>query len=202
MLITRTNGCVEIRDRNGAIDRFEDVVVATHADDALSMLAAPTGEERRILSAFRYQENRAVVHLDAAQMPRRKLVWSSWNYVGDDARASTTYWMNRLQKLTCVEDIFVTLNPVKPVRSQTVIAEFDYRHPMFDLAAAAAQREIWSLQGEGGLWYCGAHFGQGFHEDGLQAGLAVAEAIGGVKRPWSVARESGRIHVAALREAA
>jgi predicted NAD/FAD-binding protein len=103
--------------------------------------------------------------------------------------------MNRLQNLRCPENVFVTLNPARRPRIDTVIAEFDYDHPVFDLGAASAQREIWSLQGNGGVWYCGAHFGQGFHEDGLQSGLAAAEAIGGMRRPWSVENESGRIHL-------
>jgi hypothetical protein len=106
--------------------------------------------------------------------------------------------MNRLQNLPTDDDIFVTLNPKREV--EAVIESFDYAHPLFDGAAAAAQRNLWSLQGQGRVWFCGAYFGAGFHEDGLQSGLAVAEAIGGVKRPWQVAEESGRIHVLPLRE--
>ena len=101
--------------------------------------------------------------------------------------------MNRLQNLACRQDIFVTLNPSSPIREDAIIASFDYDHPMFNVDAIKAQRELWSLQGEGGLWFCGAHFGAGFHEDGLQAGLAVAEDLGGVRRPWTVENESGRI---------
>jgi hypothetical protein len=105
--------------------------------------------------------------------------------------------MNRLQRLSLQQDVFVSLNPVQPPRPSSVIAAFDYAHPLFDGAAVAAQSRLWSLQGLGGLWYCGAYFGAGFHEDGLQAGLAVAEAIGGVRRPWTVPAESGRIHLPA-----
>lgn len=184
---------VEVIDVYGGRDRFDAVVIASHADDALKMLDAPSAEERRILGAFKYQPNRAVVHFDEAQMPRRRKVWSSWNYVGDDERAAVVYWMNRLQNLPCRENIFVTLNPIRPVAPDKIVAEFDYAHPMFDLGVAAAQRGIWRIQGAGGVWYAGAHFGQGFHEDGLQAGLAVAEAIGGLRRPWRVENESGRI---------
>jgi predicted NAD/FAD-binding protein len=194
--IRRTAQGVEVRDSKGAVDRFDDVIIAAHADQALAMLADADAEERSILGAFRYQPNHAVVHFDEAHMPKRRRAWSSWNHIGGDDRAAATYWMNRLQNLDCERNIFVTINPVTPVRDDLMVAEFDYAHPMFDVAAETAQRRIWSLQGRGGVWFCGAHFGQGFHEDGLQSGLAVAEAAGGVRRPWSVANESGRIHVA------
>lgn len=194
--VHRTASGVEVRDAKGGVDCFDAVLIASHADEALAMLADADEQERRILGAFKYQKNRALVHFDAAQMPRRRRVWSSWNYVGDADGFAATYWMNRLQNLDSPRHIFVTLNPRAPVCEDDVVAEFDYSHPMFDLAAANAQKEIWSLQGRGGVWFCGAHFGQGFHEDGLQAGLAAAEALGGVRRPWRVANESGRICLA------
>ena len=184
---------VHVIDENGGRDCFDEAIIATHADAALRMLAEPTERERLILSAFRYQPNRAVMHFDEKQMPVRRRAWSSWNYLGGADAPSVTYWMNNLQGLSCAEDIFVTLNPVTPIDRQKVIAEFDYDHPMFDVMAMKAQRDIWTIQGVGGVWYCGAHLGSGFHEDGLQAGLAVAEAIGGVSRPWSVPDESGRL---------
>jgi predicted NAD/FAD-binding protein len=130
-------------------------------------------------------------------MPKRRRTWASWNFVGDDDTVAVTYWMNRLQNLNCTENIFVTLNPRGGIAPEKTVARFSYEHPMFDLEAYRAQQRVWSLQGVGGVWYCGAHFGQGFHEDAVQAGLAVAEAIGGVKRPWTVANESGRICVSA-----
>jgi predicted NAD/FAD-binding protein len=102
--------------------------------------------------------------------------------------------MNKLQGLPG-QDLFVTLNPPRPPRPDTLLRTETYEHPIFDNAAVAAQRELWSLQGQGGVWFCGAHFGAGFHEDGLQSGLAVAEQLGGVRRPWTVADESGRIHL-------
>jgi predicted NAD/FAD-binding protein len=193
MEVRRGGSGVEVCDATGARDRFDDVVIATHADEALAMVHEPATDEREILGAFRYQRNRAVVHFDPAHMPRRRRAWASWNYIGDDDRAEVTYWMNRLQNLGCSQDIFVTLNPIGPIAPDASVAAFDYAHPMFDIAAARAQRAIWAIQGRGGIWYCGAHFGQGFHEDGLQAGLAVAEAIGEARRPWRVENESGRI---------
>lgn len=180
---------------------FDACVIACHADDALALLADPDATERRLLGAFQYKANRAVLHRDASLMPRRRRLWSSWNYLGSGAglesRLSVTYWMNNLQPLgPDAGDIFVTLNPVRRPAPGAVIAEFDYAHPMFDAAAMQAQRELWSLQGRRQTWFCGSYFGYGFHEDGLQAGLAAAEDIGGVRRPWSVPRESGRIHLA------
>lgn len=191
--IERTRNGVIVADERGDIDKFDAVVLATHADHALALLKEPTSRERALLGAFAYQSNRAVMHFDARLMPRRKRAWASWNYEGGAGAPSVTYWMNMLQNLDCRRDIFVTLNPAAPVREDAIIAEFDYDHPMFNIEAGKAQKDLWSLQGEGGVWFCGAHFGSGFHEDGLQAGLAVAEDLGGLRRPWSVAGDSSRI---------
>lgn len=191
--VERVQDGVLVIDAQGNADRFDHVVLATHADAALGMIERPTAREETLLKAFRYQSNRAIMHTDAALMPKRRRVWASWNYMGGEGAPSVSYWMNRLQNLRCGEDIFVTLNPARPPRADAVVAAFDYDHPMFNVEAMRAQRELWSLQGDGGLWFCGAHFGAGFHEDGLQAGLAVAEDLGGVLRPWSVANASGRI---------
>ena len=188
---------VEIRDTRGETRRFDRVVVATHADQALALLADPTSEEQRILSAFRYSRNEAVLHGDAGLMPCRRRVWSSWNYLSSgtaEKRLSVTYWMNRLQGIAG-DPLFVTLNPLREPRGELVHYATTYRHPQFDRAAIAAQERLWSLQGVRNTWFCGAYFGAGFHEDGLQSGLAVAEDIGGVRRPWQVAGESDRIRI-------
>ncbi|HEY0953195.1 MAG TPA: NAD(P)/FAD-dependent oxidoreductase [Roseateles sp.] len=183
---------------------FDQVVLATHADQALRLLDAPSEDERRLLGAFGYTRNHAVLHSDPALMPRRRSVWCSWNYLAErrgDTLPTVTYWMNRLQphlpQGPAATPLFVTLNPAQPPRPEHLIRTEVYEHPRFDAAAIAAQRELWTLQGRQRTWFCGAHFGSGFHEDGLQAGLAVAEALGGVRRPWSVANESGRIHLPA-----
>jgi hypothetical protein len=146
-----------------------------------------------LLGAFRYSRNVAVLHSDHRLMPRRRAVWSSWNHIGDsDADCPTvTYWMNALQRIPHDTLLFVTLNPQREPRNAWHREIYD--HPLFDSVAIAAQRQLWSLQGRRNTWFCGAYFGAGFHEDGLQAGLAVAEALGGVRRPWRVANESGRI---------
>jgi hypothetical protein len=188
----------ELVDATGARSRFDAIVMACHADQALAMLAQPNRLESDLLGCFRYQQNDAVLHTDESLMPLRRRVWSSWNVLqGRDAAApiAVTYWMNRLQRLALDRDVFVTLNPVRAPRPDSVLARLRYSHPLFDGAAIAAQARLWELQGTGGLWYCGAYFGSGFHEDGLQAGLAVAEAIGGLRRPWTVPDESGRIRI-------
>jgi predicted NAD/FAD-binding protein len=130
-------------------------------------------------------------------------MWSSWNYVGPGGGfgpCSVTYWMNLLQGLNTDAPLFVTLNPHREPRPGSMVHVERYEHPLFDAAAVRAQRRLWSLQGVGGVWFCGAHFGAGFHEDGLQAGLAVAEQLGGLRRPWTVDGESDRIHLSAPHE--
>jgi predicted NAD/FAD-binding protein len=195
--VRREADAVWVRDETGAAERFDDVVIATHANTALAMLDDASANERNLLGAFRYTRNRAVLHTDASLMPKRAALWASWNYVGDNPAGgcTVTYWMNKLQQLQCSANIFLTLNPTTRPRAETVLYETAYDHPLFDAAAIRAQEVLWSLQGERRTWFCGAHFGAGFHEDGLQAGLAVAEQLGGVRRPWRVADESGRIHL-------
>jgi len=180
----------------GGAQHFDHVVIAAHADQALAMLADPSGDEKRILSCFPYGRNETILHSDDSLMPKLRSVWSSWNYLSSDAEGllSVTYWMNRLQGLPEETPLFVTLNPAVPPREELVHQRFVYEHPIFDLKAIDAQRELWSLQGKRRTWFCGAYFGAGFHEDGLQAGLAVAEQLGGDRRPWKVENESGRIH--------
>lgn len=180
-------------------ERFDQVVLATHADQSLAMLGDADDDERRLLGAFPYRHNEAVLHADARLMPRRRKVWSAWNYAAqrgaEQHQLSVTYWMNRLQHLPTDKDLFVTLNPLDEPDPALVIRREAYDHPVFDVAAGLAQKQLWSLQGRRRTWFCGAWFGAGFHEDGLQSGLAVAEQLGGVRRPWNVADESGRIHV-------
>ena len=199
--LRRTPQGVMVQDERGEVRRFDHVVVAAHADQALRLLSDPSAREREVLGAFSYTRNHAVMHSDRALMPRRRMVWSGWNYVGrpaiegGDRQLCVTYWMNELQRLSTKRELFVTLNPIHAPRTDSLIRSEIYEHPLFDTAAISAQPRLWSLQGRMNTWYCGAYFGSGFHEDGLQAGLAVAEALGGVRRPWTVPDESGRIHV-------
>jgi len=190
---------VVVQDRYGVQNCFDHVILACHADQALAMLTDALPQEKYLLGAFRYQKNRAILHTDASLMPRAKRAWSSWNYIREDQSGQqdvcVTYWMNKLQNLQADRDYFVTLNPTHEPAENTVIRSFDYEHPLFDHKAISAQKGLWSLQGRRGLWFCGSYFGHGFHEDGLQSGLAVAEAVGGMRRPWQVPNENGRLHL-------
>ncbi len=205
--VRRGSAGVEVTDVRGGVETFDDVVLATHANQSIDLLEDADGDEREVLESFQYTPNLAVLHSDERLMPKRKSVWSSWNYVAEkQADASdtlcVTYWMNMLQSLDPATPLFVTLNPCRPIDPSKIIRTFNYEHPLFDVAAIRAQRRIWQLQGRRNTWFCGAYFGSGFHEDGLQAGLAVAEALGGGRRPWTVENESGRIVISRELEAA
>ena len=195
--VVRDDDGVVIHDAKGGRRRFDHAVIATHADCALALLADPTADERRLLGAFAYAHNEAVLHTDISLMPKRRAAWASWNYLSigetDARRLSVTYWMNRLQPLDTETPIFVTLNPFAEPLEGSVLRREQYEHPMSDIASMRAQQELWTLQGQRKTWFCGAYFGAGFHEDGLQAGLAVAEDLGGHRRPWNVENHSGRI---------
>ncbi len=186
-----------LRFADGRLERFDAVVLATHSDQALRLLEAPSAEDRRLLGAIGYRPNHVILHRDASLMPKRRKAWAAWTHLGYSDRAGeggVTYWMNELQSLPG-PPLFVSLNPARAPDPALVIGEWDYEHPVFDAAAVAAQGRLWSLQGRRNVWFAGAWFGSGFHEDGLQAGLAVAEQLGGARRPWAVENENGRIHV-------
>ena len=186
----RTPAGVILRDGRGQEHRVDHLVLATHADQALKILGAgATAEERQVLGAFRYRENRAVLHRDARLMPRRRRVWASWNYLGEEGAdtsgaISLSYWMNRLQRLDTPRDVFVTLNPTRAPAADLTHGAFAYRHPQFDRVALQAQDRLPEIQGRDRLWFCGSYCGYGFHEDGLQAGFAVAAALG-APAPWA-----------------
>ncbi len=203
--VIRRPNQVLIVDERGATRPFDQAVIATHADQALALIDAPSGREQDLLSCFSYQTNQAVLHRDPRWMPKRRRLWSSWNYRmagdGDGQSLCVTYWMNRLQPLDTDTNYFVTLNPSEPIHPKAVDAAISYRHPVFDSDAIDAKSLLWSLQGQRRTWFCGSYFGYGFHEDGIQSGLAVAEQLGGVRRPWRVAGESGRIFAEALIQA-
>ncbi|WP_207062294.1 NAD(P)/FAD-dependent oxidoreductase [Motiliproteus sp. SC1-56] len=189
---------VIVTDWQGQAHWFDHVVLACHADQALKLLGDADEQERQLLGAFRFERNRTLLHSDERLMPRRRRVWSSWNYLrqsADNPQLAVTYWMNRLQHLPASTPLFVTLNPYQEPDPDKVHAAFLYDHPLFDLHALQAQQQLWSLQGVQHTWFCGAWFGYGFHEDGLQSGLAVAEALGGQDRPWQVDGMYDRLHL-------
>lgn len=187
--IVRQAGLSIVEDATGHGEVFTDVVIAAHADEALALLNEPSRDERRLLGSFRYTPNVAVLHDDRALMPKARSVWSSWNYIGEtgdggDRPLCVSYWMNALQRLPTKRQLFVTLNPSRDPDPTRVLGTFDYTHPLFNAAALDAQDELWRLQGQHNTWFCGSYFGYGFHEDALQSGLAVAEALGETA-PWS-----------------
>jgi predicted NAD/FAD-binding protein len=187
--VERTNCGVSVRDASGAMETFDHVVIATHADEALALLAQPSWDERRLLGAFRYQRNRALLHRDERLMPQDRRVWSSWNYMAAGARdcgrrVAVTYWMNMLQNIDPARPLFVSLNPVLEPRPELLLRSFEYDHPVFDTAAVAAQRQLSMIQGTR-IFYCGSYCGYGFHEDALTSGIAVARALG-VAPPWEL----------------
>jgi predicted NAD/FAD-binding protein len=173
------SGRVVVDSRSGS-ERYDHVVLACHSDQSLAVLADADAAERGILEAVKYQPNRAVLHTDAALMPKLRSVWSSWNYMSDGGRepnVSVTYLLNKLQPLPFATPVLLTLNPIAEPDADKVLAEFDYAHPIFDGAAIAAQRRLADVQGRRQVWFAGAWTGYGFHEDGLKSGLAVAQAI-------------------------
>jgi predicted NAD/FAD-binding protein len=161
-------------------ERFDAVVLATHADQSLALLATPTSQERHVLGAVRYHANRAVLHTDAGVMPQKKLAWAAWNYERaaqhniEQTRVCLHYWINQLQPLPFSQDVFVSLNPIHPIDPTQILGSYDYAHPVFDMGAIQAQTQLPSLQGQHHTWYAGAWMGYGFHEDGFKAGRDAA----------------------------
>ncbi len=185
--VRRQAGKAVVRDVHGTEQTFDEVVLACHADEALALLKDPSAEERRILGAFRYSKNLAVLHTDETHMPQRRRIWSAWNYLhdrsGTDSAVAVTYWMNRLQSLDPSCPLFVTLNPTRAFAPKTELRRFMYDHPIFDGAANVAQGLLPTIQGVKNLWFCGSYCGYGFHEDGLASAIAVGRALG-VAPPW------------------
>ena len=196
--VLRSASGVSVICQSGARHVFDQVVFATHANTTLKLLPDASPAEINALSAFQYTTNEVVLHTDTAFMPRRKAAWSSWNYMGerdaaDAQQLCVTYWMNLLQVLKCDQNYFVTLNPTHCVDSSKIIKRVVFEHPLFNSAAITAQSDLAALQGQNKSWFCGAYFGSGFHEDGLQSGLAVAEGLTGHRRPWDFDWSQSRI---------
>ncbi len=168
---------------DGHAERFDQVVIATHTDQALSMLRQASGEERSLLGAIRYQDNRAVLHTDASVLPANPKTWAAWNYERaasserESSRVCLHYLLNRLQRIPFAQPVVVSLNPLQDIDPATILGEFDYAHPVFDLAAIEAQKRLPLLQGQQSTWFAGAWAGYGFHEDGLKSGLQVGRAL-------------------------
>jgi uncharacterized protein len=179
--VSRPGQGVEVRARGAGPERFDHVILACHADQALGMLADPSPAERELLAAFPYRANQVLLHRDERVMPRRRQAWSSWNYHLDDEGqegACLTYWMNRLQRLPAGDDYFVTLNREGAVASGQVLERLTYQHPVFTAAGLGAQGRHAEIDGRRGTSYCGAYWRNGFHEDGVVSALRVCERFG------------------------
>ena len=169
-------------------ERYDQVILACHADQALALLEQPNDGQRAVLGAITCDDNLAILHTDISLMPRRRRAWSAWNYISGypaepSGRVSVTYWMNRLQCLGTDTPVLVSLNPHRAPEPGTVLLERRYRHPQFDAAATQAQAALPAIQGQGGLWFAGAWTGWGFHEDGIASAVRIAAAMG-VAPPW------------------
>jgi predicted NAD/FAD-binding protein len=175
-------------------ERFDEVVLATHSDQALRLLGAPTAQEVEVLSPIKYHPNRAVLHTDASVMPQRAKAWAAWNYERgipsehQPGQVCLHYWLNRLQPLPFKEQVFVSLNPLRDIRPERILQEMHYEHPVFDLAAIAAQQRVPAMQGVNRTWFAGAWMGYGFHEDGLRAAQSVV-------RHWTQAHGTQAVEV-------
>ncbi len=180
--ILRDEAGVQVQTDAGS-ERFDHVVLAAHSDQALALLDRPSASEEAVLGAIRYQPNRAILHTDTSVLPQRQAAWAAWNYERaadaqqESARVCLHYLLNRLQPLPFEQPVVESLNPVREIANEKILAEFEYSHPVFDLAAIAAQQRVPELQGMQHTWYCGAWTGYGFHEDGLKSGLAAADAL-------------------------
>ena len=182
--IRRKDNGVALTDAHNIAHPFDCVIIATHADEALGLLADPSDAERRLLGAWQYSVNETYLHTDPAWMPTNPRAWASWNFIRkrtfDAASPVTlTYYMNRLQRLEARTPYLVTLNPFEPINEEKVIAHMNYTHPIFNFESLGTQAALSSLNGVNNSYFCGSYFGYGFHEDAARSGFQVAAALGG-----------------------
>jgi predicted NAD/FAD-binding protein len=179
--VRRAQNGVMVRAIGAEWEHFDEVIFATHSDDSLALLADPSPLVRQALSAVQYQSNTAILHADPSQMPKSRRAWASWVYTEPAGprpdRIDLTYWMNSLQPIPHDDPLFVTLNNNRPIAEHLIHDVNTFRHPVFDTAAIAAQATIRDLNGQHGLWFCGAWMRHGFHEDGFASAVDVATAL-------------------------
>lgn len=177
----RRGASVGVKTQGGLWEEYDEVVFATHSDDTLALLSDPSPEEKAALGAITYQPNEAVLHADERLMPKRRAVWSSWNYAEPNGKQGDkidlTYWMNSLQPIPKTDPLFVTLNSTRPIREELIYDQVTFRHPFYDLAALQAQSKVRAMNGARNTWFCGAWMRNGFHEDGLASAHEVVEAM-------------------------
>lgn len=179
--VQRSDGGVMVRAVGNEWELFDEVVMATHSDISLGLLSDPSPQEAAALGAVKYQPNVATLHCDEALMPKRRKVWSSWSYVeapsGPGDKIDLTYWMNSLQPIPMEDPLFVTLNTTRPIREDKIYDTNTFHHPVYDLAALAAQTTIRTTNGTRNTWFCGAWMKNGFHEDGIGSAVDVVDAM-------------------------
>jgi predicted NAD/FAD-binding protein len=179
--VKRDAGGVEVKALGGEIEHFDRVVIATHSDQALGLLADPSEQEREILGAFPYQHNSTVLHTDASLLPRRRAAWASWNYYvppGSRGRATLTYHLNRLQSLAAPLEFCVSLNRDLDIDPARIIRKIPYHHPVYRRQAPLVQKRWPEINGVNRTYFCGAYWGFGFHEDGVVSALKVCREFG------------------------
>ena len=181
--VKRTKGSVKIKAEGRKEESFDVAIIAVHADEALKLLNDPTPDEKRLLGAWKYQKNRTVLHTDNTLMPANKNAIASWNFIRSQDREkgsplSLTYHMNRLQGLDTVNQYYVTLNSVKKIPEEKIIASMNYYHPAFTFKSMNTQKELYKLNDVNGTYFCGSYFGYGFHEDAVRSGVDVAKLLG------------------------
>lgn len=196
--VERRDGGIRIFDQNDREEDFDAIILATHSDHALRMLADPSTDEKAVLGRIKYAPNRVFVHCDPALMPKRRAIWASWNYMsfGLGSGVCVSYWMNRLQNLERARPVFITLNPPEPPKSNLLYREMRYDHVQFDMHALGAQKRLGMIQGRRNTWFCGAWTGYGFHEDGLRSAIDIAAQFG-VVPPWRETASASRLSRAA-----
>ena len=185
-LISKGKNCIYVHTTKSK-EKFDSIVLASHADQSLKIIDNSFKKQRNILSNFSFQNNTSILHTDINFMPKRKSVWSSWNYISNSDKSgnlSVTYWMNKLQKLNSPQSIFLSLNPKRLPNPDLILGQYSYSHPVFNQAAIEAQYKLERVQGEDNIWFCGAWTNYGFHEDGMVSALNIAEKFN-IDIPWS-----------------
>ena len=170
--IVRSNDNIRVIIGNEYID-YDQVVLASHADQSLDMLEKPTTQEKNILGKFKYVENEAILHTDESLMPKKKGAWSSWNSISNGERTCITYWLNKLQNLKSPRNYFLTLNPIHSIKENSLIKKINFTHPYLNSENTALQKDLHLIQGKKRTWFCGSYFGYGFHEDGLKSSIEL-----------------------------
>ena len=179
-IISKSNGIDLYYGGKNEFFDYDKVIIATHADEALSMIENPTDQEKEVLSNFSYKENLAYIHTDETVMPKNKNAWCAWNSSmkkNEIEKNSITYWLNLLQNLECEKNIFLTLNPYRNIDETKILKKVKFTHPYFDQSALDYQSKLKNLQNKRNILFCGSYFGYGFHEDGIKSSIEMLKNL-------------------------